>query len=143
MSKVRIEDVSIEELNDRSILFLYYLDSPTNFEDLKDIKENHICILNSNNDNKINNFLIAYINYQINNIDGYDYEVLRIFDDIKDDILKGTIKSMIPDNIKLFKYVDDNTLKEMSNDYMIPYNLLKKYKEERNDKNDIIRRFKI
>ena len=127
MEKIRNTKISRKRLKDSTVLYLYYLNSETNFNDLDNCTEEDIIILNKNNGNKMNNFLEEYIKNRIMSDPELDYEMLRMFDDLEENIFKMTIKNMLPNNLFLTKFTDNKTIDKLSDDYNIPKHLLHKY----------------
>ena len=127
MEKIRNTKISRKRLKDSTVLYLYYLNSETNFNDLDNCTEEDIIILNKNNGNKMNNFLEEYIKNRIMSDPELDYEMFRMFDDLEENIFKMTIKNMLPNNLFLTKFTDNKTIDKLSDDYNIPKCLLHKY----------------
>lgn len=110
---------------DTDLLYIhYYSTDDVDYEKIEDFEEISTVVLNQNNDDKLNHFLISYIltKKELGKLEGY--ERLYVFDNFDNEICNKAVRKMLPDNFALFRYIDRDTASELSDKYMIPKSLL-------------------
>ena len=135
MKNKKQEDFKIKKkkFRDCTLLYLYSLKLKDDVLNLDDNNEYNLVIFNKINDNILNDFLLKYISKKKEFNPELDYDTLSLFDDFDYEILESIMKSMLPDNLILTKFVDKDMISSLSKKYKIPKIALLEYVNGKED----------